>query len=106
MEILCESALGMMEGVMGREAARYFFPLIGTLAFFILFSNLAGLILRLTPPTDVISTNAVMALIVFLCNPYLWPKEKRYGAHQAYVWSNPCFFSTTHFSDRNHWARR
>ena len=65
-EILCESILGMMEGVMGKEAARYFFPLIGTMAFFILFSNLAGLIPGLTPPTDVISTNVVMAVIVFL----------------------------------------
>lgn len=65
-EILCESILGMMEGVMGKEAARYFFPLIGTMAFFILFSNLSGLIPGLTPPTDVISTNVVMALIVFL----------------------------------------
>lgn len=64
-EILCESTLGMMEGVMGKEAARYFFPLIGTMAFFILFSNLAGLIPGFTPPTDVISTNVVMALIVF-----------------------------------------
>ncbi len=65
-ELLCESTLGMMEGVMGKAAARYFFPLIGTMAFFILFSNLAGLIPGLTPPTDVISTNVVMALIVFI----------------------------------------
>jgi F-type H+-transporting ATPase subunit a len=65
-ELLCESILGMMEGVMGREAARYFLPLIGTMAFFILFANLSGLIPGLTPATDVISTNAVMALIVFL----------------------------------------
>ena len=64
-ELLCEAVLGMMEGVMGKEAARYFLPLIGTMAFFILFSNLAGLIPGLVPPTDVISTNVVMALIVF-----------------------------------------
>lgn len=64
-ELLCESVLGVMEGIMGREAARYFLPLIGTLAIFILFSNLAGLIPGFVPPTDVISTNVVLALIVF-----------------------------------------
>ena len=64
-ELLCESTLGTMEGIMGKEAARYFFPLIGTMAFFILFSNLAGLLPGLSPPTDVISTNVVLALIVF-----------------------------------------
>lgn len=64
-EMVCEAVLGMMEGVMGREAARYFFPLIGTMAFFILFSNLSGLLPGFTPPTSVVSTNVVMALIVF-----------------------------------------
>ena len=65
-ELLCESVLGTMEGIMGKEAARYFLPLIGTMAFFILFANLSSLIPGLTPATDVISTNAVMAIIVFL----------------------------------------
>lgn len=64
-ELICESTLGLMEGIMGKQDARYFFPLIGTMGFFILFSNLAGLIPGFTPPTDVISTNVVMALIVF-----------------------------------------
>ena len=79
-EIICESTLGMMEGIMGREAARYFLPLIGTMAFFILFSNLAGLIPGLTPPTDVISTNAVMAIIVFLAT-HLYGLQKNGMEH-------------------------
>lgn len=65
-ETICEAAFGLMEGIMGREAARSFLPLIGTLAFFILFGNLAGLVPGLLPPTEVISTNLVLALIVFL----------------------------------------
>ncbi len=64
-EALCEAAFGLMEGIMGREATKEFLPLIGTMAFFILFGNLAGLVPGLLPPTDVISTNLVLALIVF-----------------------------------------
>ena len=64
-ETICEATFGLMEGIMGREAAKSFLPLIGTLAFFILFGNLAGLVPGLLPPTDVISTNLVLALIVF-----------------------------------------
>ncbi len=64
-EIISEATFGMMEGVMGKEAAKYFFPLIATLAFFILFSNLAGLIPGLLPPTDKLSTTIAPALIVF-----------------------------------------
>lgn len=64
-EVICDTALGMMEGVMGKEDARAFLPLIGSMAFFILFGNLLGLIPGLLPPTDVISTNIVLAVIVF-----------------------------------------
>ena len=60
-EVICDTALGMMEGVMGKEDARAFLPLIGSMAFFILFGNLLGLIPGLLPPTDVISTNIVLA---------------------------------------------
>jgi len=64
-EVICDTALGMMEGVMGKEDARAFLPLIGSMAFFILCGNLLGLVPGLLPPTDVISTNIVLALIVF-----------------------------------------
>ena len=69
-EIICDASLGLMEGIMGKEIARAFFPFIGTMAFFILLSNLAGLIPGFLPPTDVISTNVGMALIVFLATHY------------------------------------
>lgn len=79
-EVLCESTLGTMEGIMGKEAARYFFPLIGTMAFFILFSNLAGLIPGLYPPTDTISTNVVMAMIVFFAT-HIYGVKKNGAEH-------------------------
>lgn len=43
-EILVGTAYGMMKDIMGPKAARFFLPLIGTCAFFILFSNVLGLI--------------------------------------------------------------
>ena len=64
-EILCDASLGLLEGIMGKTVARDMLPLIGSMAFFILFCNLAGLVPGLLPPTDVISTNIVLALIVF-----------------------------------------
>ena len=65
-ELICDASLGLLEGIMGKQVARDMLPLIGSMAFFILFCNLAGLIPGLLPPTDVISTNIVLALIVFL----------------------------------------
>ena len=78
-EIITETTLGMMEQIIGPEYRR-FFPLIGTLAFFILFSNIMGLIPGMYTSTDNINTNASMALIVFFCYHY-WGIRKH------------CFFS-------------
>jgi F-type H+-transporting ATPase subunit a len=64
-ELIVETIYKQMANIMGREAAKYFLPLIGSLAFFILFSNALGLIPGLTPPTNKLSTTIVLALIVF-----------------------------------------
>lgn len=45
-----------MAGIMGEKAARAFLPFIGAFAFFILFSNLLGLIPGFLPPTDSLNT--------------------------------------------------
>jgi F-type H+-transporting ATPase subunit a len=50
--------------VMGKEGRPYF-PLIGTLAFFILSANLIGLIPGFISPTSNINTNVAMGLTVF-----------------------------------------
>jgi F-type H+-transporting ATPase subunit a len=64
-EVLTEAVLNLMEGIMGKEPARYFFPFIGTLAFFILFSNLLGLVPGFMPPTSNWNTTVACAIIVF-----------------------------------------
>ncbi|MBC8017797.1 MAG: F0F1 ATP synthase subunit A, partial [Verrucomicrobia bacterium] len=48
------------------EHGRPFFPLIATLAIFVLVSNLMGLIPGFFPPTANINTTAACAIIVFL----------------------------------------
>jgi F-type H+-transporting ATPase subunit a len=62
------------DSVMGRDGRKYF-PLIGTLAFFILVSNLIGLVPGFVSPTANINTNAAMALIVFFLYNYVGLKE-------------------------------
>src|SRR5262245_51035450 len=51
-EILLERLLGIMQFTMPLEAAMKHVWLIGTLGFFILFSNLLGLIPGFLPPTE------------------------------------------------------
>ena len=49
-EVLADTVLGLMAGVMGEKAAKRYLPLVGTLFMFILFSNLLGLIPGFLPP--------------------------------------------------------
>lgn len=65
-EMLSDTIFNLMASVMGEKEARRYLPLIGTLFFFILFSNLLGLIPGFLPPTDTLKTNLALALLVFL----------------------------------------
>jgi F-type H+-transporting ATPase subunit a len=64
-EIICDTTLGMSAGVMGEKAAKDFLPLIGTMAFFILFANLLGLVPGFLAATDNLSVTAGCAVIIF-----------------------------------------
>ena len=74
-EYMTESVYGMVEGAMGEANAARFFPLIGALWFFILFSNLFALIPGFTPPTDTLKTNVGLAVMVFVLTHYYGVKE-------------------------------
>jgi F-type H+-transporting ATPase subunit a len=65
---------GMIEDTMGHKGKTYF-PLIATLAFFILTSNLIALIPGFYPPTANLNTNAAMALTVFAMTHIIGVKE-------------------------------
>jgi len=65
-EVLADTVLGLMAGVMGEKAAKRYLPLVGTLFIFILFSNLLGLIPGFEPPTNTLKTNLALSISVFL----------------------------------------
>jgi F-type H+-transporting ATPase subunit a len=65
-ELLADTIFGLMVSVMGEKEARRFLPLVGTLFFFILFSNLLSLIPGFIPPTDTLKTNLALSVLVFL----------------------------------------
>jgi F-type H+-transporting ATPase subunit a len=65
-EMLTETVMSVAVGVMGKHNARRFLPLIGTLAFFIFFSNCLALIPGFIPPTATLKTNVALALTVFV----------------------------------------
>jgi F-type H+-transporting ATPase subunit a len=64
-EIVVGACFGMMRDIMGDKAARYFLPLIGTCAFFILFSNALGLVPGFLPPTSNFNTTLACGLVIF-----------------------------------------
>jgi F-type H+-transporting ATPase subunit a len=62
-EVVISAIEEFMVGVTGEEG-RYLFPLIGTLAFFILISNYMGMIPGFFGPTANVNTTAACAIIV------------------------------------------
>lgn len=74
-ELICDTTLSLMEGVMGEKAARRFFPLIASCAFFILFSNFLALIPGMGVPTTTLKTNLAPALIIFFATHIYGVKE-------------------------------
>jgi F-type H+-transporting ATPase subunit a len=65
-EMLSDTIFNLMASVMGEKEARRYLPLVGTLFFFILFSNLLSLIPGFIPPTDTLKTNLGLSVLVFL----------------------------------------
>jgi F-type H+-transporting ATPase subunit a len=68
-----------MKDMMGPKRAKRYFPLVGSLACFILFSNALGLIPGFAPPTSNWNITLGCALIVFLMFNYYGLKEN--GVH-------------------------
>jgi F-type H+-transporting ATPase subunit a len=94
-EIFSELILNFMEDIIGHRA-REFLPLIGTLGFFILFSNLLGLVPGFAPPTDNLNTTVACALVVFFATHYYGIRAHgfRYIRHflGPILWLSPLMF--------------
>jgi F-type H+-transporting ATPase subunit a len=75
----------MMKDMMGPRRAKQFFPVIGTSACFVFFSNILGLIPGFLPPTSSWNITLGCALVVFVSFNYYGLKENgwRYVAHYA-----------------------
>lgn len=64
MEVVLDAINKLLMDTMGHEGKR-FFPLIATLGFFILSSNLLGLVPGFESPTGNLNTTVSMAIVVF-----------------------------------------
>ncbi|MEM1417640.1 MAG: F0F1 ATP synthase subunit A [Myxococcota bacterium] len=78
-ELFAGGVYGAMVDMMGKKAAKFFLPLIGTCAFVIFFSNVLGLIPGFLPPTDNLNTTAAMAIVIFFATHIFGIKEQGFG---------------------------
>ncbi len=74
-ELLVGATYGQLVEMMGPKAARFFLPLIGTCAFFILFSNGLGLVPGFLPATDKLNTTLACASVIFFTTHIFGVKE-------------------------------
>ncbi len=95
MEVIVGGIENMVVETMG-EHGKPFFPLIATLALFILVSNLIGLVPGFFPPTANINTTAACAVIVFVTTHVVGVKEHgvKYLKHfmGPILWLAPMMF--------------
>jgi len=66
---------GTMKDMMGPKRAKRYFPLVGSLACFILFANALGLIPGFTPPTSNWNVTMGCAVVVFVMFNYYGIRE-------------------------------
>lgn len=76
LENFTSAIYGLMSDIMGKKAARFFLPLIGTCAFLIFFSNFLGMVPGMEPPTGTLNTTLVMGLVIFLATHIFGFKEQ------------------------------
>jgi F-type H+-transporting ATPase subunit a len=78
-ELVCEWQYDLIRGMVGDHEAKAFFPLIGTIFFYVLFSNVSGFIPGHLPPTENFSHNLALALCVFVVFNYAGFSRQGFG---------------------------
>ncbi len=95
-EILLETAYGMMKEMMGAKRAKRYLPMIGTCALFIFFSNILSLVPGLSAPTSSLNVTFGCALFVFIAYNYYGFKEGGIGYLKHFAgpvwWLAPLMF--------------
>ncbi|MBN1259599.1 MAG: F0F1 ATP synthase subunit A [Anaerolineae bacterium] len=76
LEMVVEFLLDTTADVLGRSAAERYLPFLGTLALFIAFSNVIGVIPGMVTPTRDLSTPLALALLVFFAIHYYGVRAK------------------------------
>jgi F-type H+-transporting ATPase subunit a len=89
MEVVVGGIENMVVETMGEKGKPYF-PLIATIALFVLVSNLIGLIPGFYPPTANLNTTAACAIIVFLATHIVGIKE--HGFHYLKHFMGPIWW--------------
>jgi F-type H+-transporting ATPase subunit a len=84
MEVVVEGILNLMDEIMGPKGRNYF-PLIATVALFILTCNIFGLIPGFFPPTANVNTNAALAITIFLLTHIVGVKENGLAYFKHFV---------------------
>ncbi|MCP5468145.1 MAG: F0F1 ATP synthase subunit A [Deltaproteobacteria bacterium] len=75
-EVAAEKLLGLLEGIMGKEHAKHYLPVVGSVFIFIFVSNLVGLIPGVLPPTESINTTLAFGIFVFIYFNYVGIKTQ------------------------------
>lgn len=95
MEVIVDGIENMVNDTMGEQGKPYF-PLIATLALFILVSNLIALIPGFFPPTANVNTTAACAVVVFLATHVVGLKQHGLGYIKHFMgpiwWLAPLMF--------------
>jgi F-type H+-transporting ATPase subunit a len=84
-EVLVGSFYNLMKDMMGAKRAKRYFPIIGTAACFIFFSNILGMVPGFMAPTSNLNITLGCGLVVFVSFNYYGIKENGLGyfAHLA-----------------------
>ncbi len=92
-EIFIGYFYNMMKDMMGPTRAKKYFPVVGTAACFVFFSNVLGMIPGFLPPTASWNITAGCALVVLVTFTFYGLKAQGMGfiTHLAGPWMGPLF---------------
>ena len=96
LELLLEGIVSLMRQTIGPSWATYL-PLVGTLGFFILVSNLMGLVPGLGGPTSYVETNLSWAILAVVVSEYAAIRHQGAKAYLSHLagpiwWLSPLMF--------------
>jgi F-type H+-transporting ATPase subunit a len=74
-EVVLDAVLGTLTEAVGERYAKRVLPLVATVATYVFFSNILGLIPGFAPPTENLNATLAPAIVVFLATHYYGLRE-------------------------------